>query len=110
VRCEAEAAGGAHRGADAGGVEAGVVDLLVDPEREVVVAPPRRDLLAHEQQDVPVPALLAVALGRERVVVGEQHDVRAGAPPRPRDLPHRARAVRVGGVQMDDAGQVVHGK
>ena len=105
---EAEPAGGAHRRADAGGVELRVVDLLVDPEGEVVVAPPRRDLLAHEQQHVAVPALLAVALGRERVVVGQQHHVRAGAPPRPGDLRHRAGAVGVGRVQVDHAGQVVH--
>ena len=37
VRREAEAAGLVHRADDAGGVEALVVDRLVDPEREVVV-------------------------------------------------------------------------
>ena len=43
----------------------------------------RRHLLADQQQHVAVPALLAVALGRERVVVGEEHDVRPGAARRP---------------------------
>ena len=60
-----------------------VVDLVVHPEGEAVVAPRRRHLLAHQQQHAVVPALVAIALGGERVVVGEHHHVdRARRPAR----------------------------
>jgi len=43
-----------------------VVDLLVDPECQEVVAPLRRDLGAHQHEHVAaVPAFLAAALGLE---------------------------------------------
>ena len=81
---------------------------LIDPERQVVVAPERRDLVARQQQHVAVPALLAAPPRLERVVVGEQHHVR----PRPRrragDLGHRPGPVRIGRVEMDHTGEVVH--
>ncbi len=54
-----------------------LLDDRVDPEGEVVVLV-RRDLLADQQEDVAVPALLAVIARRERVVVGEQDHVDAG--------------------------------
>jgi hypothetical protein len=107
VRGEAETAGVADRPADPTGVEAAVADLLVDAEGEIVVSPQRRHLLPDEHEHVAVPALLAMTLRRERVVVGEQHHVhlrpRGGA----RDLAHGACAVRMGGMQVDDAGEVV---
>src|SRR4029079_1644051 len=77
VRAEAEAAGGFNRLADVRPRHARV-DLLVDAEREEVVAVGGRDLFADEDEHVVVPALLAAALGLERVVVGEQHYVDAG--------------------------------
>src|SRR5918998_1248260 len=49
---DATPAGIGDRAADAGGVEPLVADDPVDPEGEVVVAPPRRDLGAHEHQDI----------------------------------------------------------
>ena len=108
VRGEPEPAGIPHRAGDAARVQAAVPDLRVDPEGEVVVAPERRDLLARQQQHVAVPALLAAPPGLERVVVGEQHDVR----PRPRsgarDLGHRAGPVGMGRVKVDHTGEVVH--
>ena len=93
----------------AAGVEPAVAHVLVEAEREVVVAAERRHLLADQQQHVAVPALLAGLLRAERVVVGEQHHV--GARPRrgPRDLRHRAGAVRVRRVDVGHAGEVVHG-
>ena len=108
VRREADPARVCDRPADRVCVEALVVDRLVEPEREQVVAPPRRHLDAREQQHVAVPALLAAPPGLERVVVGQQHDVHLRAPARAGDLPDRAGAVRVGRVEMDDAGEVVH--
>ena len=108
MRGEAEAARVADRPRDPAGVEAAVADLLVDPERQVVVAPERRDLLARQQQHVAVPALLAAPPRLERVVIGEQHHVGLRAGRRPRDLGHRPGPVRVRRVQVDHAGEVVH--
>ena len=82
---EREPARGADRAQDALGAEP-VVDLVVHAEGQAVVAPRRRDLLAHEQQHAVVPALVALALGLERVVVGEHHHVHPGAAPGPHDL------------------------
>ncbi len=106
---EPEAARVAHRAADAGGVEALVVDLVVEAEGQVVVAPARGDLLAHQHEDVVVPALLAAPLGLECVVVCEQDHVGLGAPRRARDLGNRSGPVRVERVEVDHAGEVVQG-
>ena len=108
VRCEADPARVGDRPADRVRVEALMVDRLVEPEREQVVAPPRRHLDAREQQHLAVPALLAAPPRLERVVVGQQHDVHLRAPARAGYLPDGAGAVRVGRVQMDHAGEVVH--
>ena len=106
---ESEAARIAHSATDAGGVEARVVDLVVEAEGEVVVAPARRDLLAHQHEHVVVPALLAAPLGLERVVVGEEDHVGLGALRGARDLGNGAGPVRVERVEVDHAGQVVQG-
>ena len=106
---ESEAARIAHRATDAGGVEALVVDLVVEAEGEVVVAPARGDLLAHKDQHVVVPALLAAPLGLERVVVCEEDHVGVGAPRRARDLGNGPGPVRVERVEVDYAGEVVQG-
>ena len=63
-----------------------VGDLLVEPEHEQVPRL-RRHLVADEQQHAAAPALLAAPAGLERVVIGEQHAVRA----RPRPPSRRAR-------------------
>jgi hypothetical protein len=104
---ERETAGRADGAQDAVGVEP-VVDLGVHAEGQAVVVPRGRDLLAHQQEHAVVPALVALPLGLERVVIGEHHHVHPGAAPGPHDLAHRARAVRVKRVQVDHAGQVVH--
>ena len=103
----AEPAGRPDRAQDALGVEP-VVDLGVHAEGQAVVAPRGRDLLAHQQEHAVVPALVALAPGLERVVVGEHHHVHPGAAAGPDDLAHGAGAVRVERVQVDHAGQVVH--
>ena len=107
---EAEAARVAHRRADPGGVEARVVDLLVDAEDEVVVAPrsarpPRRPAAARPPCQPSSPL---------RCAASESWSVSSttSTPARRAALAisaHRAGAVRVGRVQVDDAGQVVHG-
>ena len=104
---ERETARRADCAQDAVGVEL-VVDLGVHAEGQAVVAPRGRDLLAHQQQHAVVPALVALPLGLERVVVGEHHHVHPGAAAGPHDLAHRAGAVRMERVQVDHAGQVVH--
>ena len=108
VRREPEAARVAHRPRDRARVQAAAAHVVVDAERQVVVAPDRRDLVAGEQEHVAVPALLAEPPRSHRVVVCEQHDVRAGARGRSRDLGHGARAVGVRRVEVDHTGQVVH--
>src|SRR3954470_6643316 len=95
-----------HRLADLGGGQAAVVDRPVDTEGQIVVAAPGRDLLAYEHQHRAVPALLAPVASLERVVVREQDHVHAAAAGGLGDLAHRPGAVRVGRVQVDDAGQV----
>jgi hypothetical protein len=109
VRREAEPAAVADSPRDRAGVEAAVLDVLVEPEREQVVATERRHLLARQQQDVAVPALLAELPGGDRVVVGEEDDV--GARPRggAGDLAHGPGPVGVRRVDVDHAGKVVHG-
>jgi hypothetical protein len=82
--------------------------VVVDAEREIVVTGRGRDLVAREQQHVAVPALLAEPPGGHRVVVREQHDVRAGARRRAGDLGDRPGPVGMGRVEMDHAGEVVH--
>ena len=71
---EPESAGVAHGPADACGVEPPVVDLLLDAERQVVVAP-GGETSSPTSTSTFVPALLAAAARLERVVVGEQHHV-----------------------------------
>jgi hypothetical protein len=84
-----------------------LLDHPVDPEGEVVVLV-RRDLLADQQQHVVVPALLPVISRRQRVVVGEQHDVDAGLRRGSHDLRHRAGPIGPGRVDVDDASQIAH--
>ena len=107
MRREPEPSGGGNRAADLGGRAVAPAHRLVDAEGEVVVLAPGRHLLAHQQEDAVVPALVPARLGLERVVVGEQHHVRPGAFRRPEDLGHRPGPVREGGVQVDDAREVV---
>jgi len=107
-----EAAGIAHGAADLGAAEA-AADLRVDAERQEMVAVGGGDLLADEHQRAPVPAFFATPFCLERVVVGEQHDVDPGALRRERDLGHGSSAIRVRGMHVDDASQVVrfgHGR
>jgi len=104
---EAEATGRRDRVDDPLGVEPGVHERLVEAEREVVVRALGRDLLADADERRAVPALLAGAARRQRVVVGQQDRVDAGARARGGDLRDRARPVRVTRVDVDDAGGVV---
>ncbi len=62
------------------------IHLALHAEGEEVVAALGRDLLAHQHEHRVVPALLAMAAGGERVVVGEQHHVHGVASRRRRDL------------------------
>jgi hypothetical protein len=73
MRGEAEPAGVATARDDPARVQPAVTDFRVDPEREVVVAPERRDLVPRQEQHVAVPALLSAPPRLERVVVGQQH-------------------------------------
>ena len=84
-----------------------MVHRALEAEREVVVLPSRRDLLAHQDQHPVVPALLAPVARRERVVIGQQEEVE---PVRTRgggDLGHSPGAVGVGGVDVQDAREIV---
>src|SRR5437588_354930 len=107
VRGEAEPACVGDRADDLRRSHPAVVDRLLEPEREVVVAAPGRDLLAHEQQHVLVPALVAAIARLERVVVGQEDDVHARPPSRAHDLRNRPGAVRERGMEVEDAGEVV---
>ena len=89
------------------GVLPAPVDLLVDAEHQQVVAAHGGHLVTGQQERAPVPALLAIAGRGQRVVVGEQHHVHARALARARDLGHRPGAIRMRGMQVDDAGDVV---
>jgi hypothetical protein len=108
VRGEPEPAGVADRSRDRAGVAAAMAHVLLDAEGQVVVAAERRDLIAREQEHVAVPALLPEPPGRERVVVREQYDIRARPRGRAGDLRDRAGPVRMGRVEMDHRGEVVH--
>src|SRR4051812_19250610 len=107
VRGEAEAAGGVDGVADLRPAQV-PVDLALDSECEEMVPIGGGDLLADEQKNVVVPALLAAPLCLQRVVVCQQHHVDAGTLRGVGDLRDAPRAVGVGGVNVDDAGEVVH--
>ena len=73
---EAEPAGRPHGVGDLDCGESGVRDLPLDAERQVVPVL-GADLGADQQEHAVVPALPAVAARRERVVIGQQHGIRA---------------------------------
>ena len=84
-------------------------DLPIDAEGEVVACL-RTDLGPDEHEDALVPALPAVAARRQRVVVGQQHDVGAGGRRVRGDLVDRGRAVGVGAVHVHHAGHIHRGR
>ena len=107
VRDEAEAARVGDRARDVRLGHALVLDLLVDPEGEVVAAA-RRHLDTHAQEDRAVPALEPVVLGAQGVVIGEEDDVelrRLAAASISSGM--RRRAVGVVRVEVNCAGQIV---
>ena len=111
MRGEAEAAAAAHHCHDRGRAQPAMVDLLIQAEREVVVATERAHLVADQNERTSMPTLLARAARGEGVVVCEQHHVRGRLLRGPRDLGHGAGAVGVGGVQVHhtrEIAQAVH--
>ena len=103
---EAEAPGLGDGRDDLGGFQAAVVDLLVDPEGEVVVALPRGDLLADAHQHAPVVALATPPAGLERVVISQQYDIDTGAGRLRGDLLDGAGPVGVHRMGVDHACDV----
>ena len=79
---------------------------LVDAEGEKMPSA-RGNLDSDQEQHIAVPALAAVVAGAERVVIREQDDVGLGRPRRFDDFVDRCRAVGVGRVQVEDAGEIV---
>ena len=106
MRGEGHTAGLQHGGADVPLGASRVGDLLVEAEHEQVPRL-RRHLVPDEHEHAPAPALLAAAACLERVVIGEQHAVRARDFGRVYELGHGGGAVGVGGVDMRDAGEAV---
>jgi hypothetical protein len=102
---EAHPSGVPHRLGNVKRGAAGVLDLAVDAEGQVVAAR-RADLGPHQHDHVAVSALQTVAARAERVVIGHEQQVCARIRRGADELGDRRRAVRVGRVHVHHARDV----